>query len=675
MTIALFVSLSGIGQIDTTYVDTTLPSSDNINIKKFNSTQEIQEYIKNNLLTTQQNSWLYDDTSVMPELSFEQSAGISKSTDSPLGTVTGHVTSTDYSTTNIQVAGVDEADFIKNDGKYIYMISNNKLVIVDAYPATGAKIVSETSIDGTAANIFLNGNYLVIFTSAYGNTPIPLYNTVDYVGTSVMPPYKYTPTTHALVYSIKNKNKPVLEKDIKVDGNYFDSRMIGDYVYMITKQSVNYYDNPILVPEVQAGTEKAITPDVYYFSNPEYNYVFHTVTSFNALGGSGVNSKTFLMGSTNTMFVSADNIYISYPVYRQTIVYKPAVNVPQLALSSLEDAYNYLTESEKGSFVSNLTGGKPASTEVDQSRTVIHKISINKGKINYVSKGEVRGNLLNQYSMDEYNGNLRVATTSYVYTNKGSQQFNNVYVLDSGMQTIGSLEHIAPDEKIYSTRFMGDRLYMVTFKQLDPFFVIDLSSPASPKVLGELKLPGYSDYLHPYDATHVIGIGKDTTINEWGGASAKGLKLALFDVSDINNPKLVDKFVIGTSGTSSEALSDHKAFLFDKEKDILAIPVNVVSNDPVIENGYSYIKTSYWNGVYVFSVNPATGFKVKGTVAQDDDTKTGYYGSGSVKRSLYIDNTLYTVSSSKIVMSDLKDLKTRIGEIQLQGSVVSYYDK
>lgn len=669
MAITLFVSLSGIGHIGTMHVDTTIPSSNNTDIKKFNSVEEIKDYLKNNQLMSQAYTVGYDDAQVYPELSAEQSAGALKSTNSP--SVSGTVTSGDYSTTNVQVTGVDEADFIKNDGKYIYLISNNQLVIVDAYPAKGAKILSNTSLNGTPTNLFLNGDYLVIFTSSYGYTPV--YGSVDVMEKSSMPYYPATSTTHALIYSVKNRNDPVLEKDIKVDGNYFDARMIGDYVYMVTKQAVNYYDNPIIVPQVQVGIEKAVTPDVYYFGNPEYNYVFHTVTSFNALGGSGVNSKTFLMGSTNTMFVSEDNIYISYPVYQPVTVYSPPLPVPQLSLSALEDTYNYLTESEKSSFVGDISGSKPITTQVDQSRTVIHKIAINNGKIDYVSKGEVRGNLLNQYSMDEYNGNLRVATTSNVYTNYGSNLSNNVYVLDGSMKTIGSLEQIALGEKIYSTRFMNDRLYMVTFKQMDPFFVIDLSGPTSPKVLGELQLPGFSDYLHPYDATHVIGIGKDTTINQWGGAQAKGLKLALFDVSDIANPKLVGKFVINSSGADSEALRDPKAFLFDKTSDILVLPVNVVAYSPVVENDYSYIKTSYWHGAYVFGVNPDTGFKVKGTVVHEDDTNGGY-GSDSVRRSLYIDNTLYTISSNKIVMSDLNDLKTPIGEIQLQDPVVLYYE-
>ena len=162
--------------------------------------------------------------------------------------------------------------------------------------------------------------------------------------------------------------------------------------------------------------------------------------------------------------------------------------------------------------------------------TGLYKFGIDGGRIRYIAAGEVEGHLLNQFSMDEYGGNLRVATTVEGYGSSGSYQYNNVFVLDPGMKTIGSLKYIAPDEKIYSTRFIGDRLYMVTFKRIDPLFVIDLSDPKNPGILGKLKIPGYSHSLPPYASDHIIGIGKETELNDWGGVSTSGLKLALFDV-------------------------------------------------------------------------------------------------------------------------------------------------
>jgi uncharacterized secreted protein with C-terminal beta-propeller domain len=272
--------------------------------------------------------------------------------------------------------------------------------------------------------------------------------------------------------------------------------------------------------------------------------------------------------------------------------------------------------------------------------------------------------------MDEYNNNLRVATTSSVYSARGSYEYNNVFVLDSGMKTIGSLTHIAEQEKIYSTRFMGDRLYMVTFKRVDPFFVIDLSTPVAPKILGKLKIPGYSDYLHPYDATHIIGIGKETGTNDWGGVSTKGLKLALFDVSDVANPKQIDKVEIGDAGTDSAALSDHKAFLFDKSKNLLVIPARVVKNQATVTDTKSVSQPNIWYGAYVFGVTPETGFTLRGTVEHGTGSDRYYwYGSSQneVKRSLYIGDVLYTLSTKKILANSLSNINTTITTISLPG--------
>jgi uncharacterized secreted protein with C-terminal beta-propeller domain len=278
--------------------------------------------------------------------------------------------------------------------------------------------------------------------------------------------------------------------------------------------------------------------------------------------------------------------------------------------------------------------------------------------------------------MDEYNNNLRLATTSSIYTQSGQYTYNNVYVLDGTMTTIGSLTHIAEQESIYSTRFIGDRLYMVTFKRIDPFFVIDLSTPENPTILGKLKIPGYSDYLHPYDATHIIGIGKETTTNDWGGVSTSGIKLALFDVSDVSNPKQLDKVQIGDAGSDSAALTDHHAFLFDKAKNLLVIPVRAVSASQVTKGDYYNYQQQVWYGAYVFGLTPQTGFTLRGTV-QHGTGDNGYYYYGSstsdVKRSLYIDNVLYTMSAKQIKANSLDDINTTIATIPLPGTGDVYY--
>jgi len=272
--------------------------------------------------------------------------------------------------------------------------------------------------------------------------------------------------------------------------------------------------------------------------------------------------------------------------------------------------------------------------------------------------------------MDEYDGYFRVATTTYE-----PAQRNNVYVLNMALNITGSLENLAPGESIHSARFMGERGYLVTFKKTDPLFVIDLSNPQNPQRLGELNISGYSDYLHPYDETHLIGIGKETVEAEGEDfAWYQGIKIALFDVSDVNHPvEIGDPYVIGDRGTDSPVLYDLKAFLFDKSRNLLVIPVSVAKIDEsqypegVPPNAYGeYV----WQGAYVLNVSLDQGVQLKGKITHIEnpaDLEQDCYYSGcplAVTRSLYIGDVLYTISDAKIMMNSLDNLDY-INEVQL----------
>jgi uncharacterized secreted protein with C-terminal beta-propeller domain len=290
---------------------------------------------------------------------------------------------------------------------------------------------------------------------------------------------------------------------------------------------------------------------------------------------------------------------------------------------------------------------------------------------------EAPGTVLNQFSMDENNGYFRIAATvhRYVIRSGENSESNNVYIFNTGLNITGKLEDLAPGESIYSARFLGDRAYLVTFKKIDPFFVLDLSDPSNPKVLGKLKIPGYSDYLHPYDENHIIGVGKDTVEAEendnpratpGGFAWYQGLKIAIFDVSDVSNPVQTFSVTIGDRGTQSEALNDHKAFLFDKEKNLLVIPVLLAE----IKDKESAPKWSYgdyvFQGAYVYKVTLESGFELKGRITHytnsssgsDAFARSGYYfnGQNDIRRSLYIGNLLYTLSPTMIKINDLDTL-------------------
>jgi uncharacterized secreted protein with C-terminal beta-propeller domain len=291
------------------------------------------------------------------------------------------------------------------------------------------------------------------------------------------------------------------------------------------------------------------------------------------------------------------------------------------------------------------------------------------GELEYVTAGVVPGRLLNQFAMDEHEGYLRVATTVELWARE-SVRYNNLFVLDSNLEQVGEVTNIAPDERIYSVRFMGDEAYMVTFQQVDPFFVLDLSNPRDPEILGELKLPGYSDYLHPIGENLIIGVGKDTKLNSWGGVETLGVKVALFDVSDRENPELVDDVVIGGRGSSSPVLNDHKAFRYDAERNMLVLPVRSVEESSQIFDE----RREVTDAAYVFDVS-ADGFEEL-AVLQHGKTQDNWYswrGAATVLRSTYFDNYLYTISSRYVKAHDMDAVFTAVTSIDLPFSENQYY--
>ena len=683
-------------------------------LKKFASVDELKAYLLNveanrGQLEAAGGSAFFGDAAIdfdrttvpMPE-GAETLSDDTAQTKAPESAVSLTETGQDYSTTNVQVEGVDEPDFLKNDGKYVYVLSGDRLTIVDAYPAANATVAVKVALDIQQGqylqNMFLNNDTLVIFYQEYSEDFV--IQEYDFAPQPV-----YQPKTHALVLDVSDRENPEVLNDYEVSGNYNNARMIGDQVYLITTSDLYDYRNPI-IPLVAESSQTIVRPDIYYFDNPELYYAFNTVTSIDIAGDAdqAVNSTSFMMNPASTLYVSEDNIYIAYQKNQPYYYYQTNTKdrffeavVPLLpedvqeeikdiesndelspsekwdrVSELLQDTYNRMSEGEKSELFEEINSSLAEYDEriaKETQTTVIHKISIGSDGINYNSKGEVPGRLLNQFSMDESGDRFRVATTSEFYSpyRGTSSLYNNVYVLDGNMEIVGKLEEIARDESIYAARFMDDRLYLVTFERIDPFFVIDLSED-DPKVLGELKLPGFSRQLHPYDDNHVIGIGQETKENQYGGIDILGIKLALFDVSDVRNPVVVDTYEIGGSGTYSEYLDDHKALLFDKNKDVLSIPVSISPDysGPRPFEGDRYVEPKVWRGFYVFGVDPEAGFKLKGEIEHFNDTGDYYYAYGTQgSRSFYIGDVLYTVTLNNVIkMNDLQSLD-EINELEI----------
>ena len=507
-----------------------------------------------------------------------------------------------YSTTNVQVENVDEADIVKTDGKYIYYVSNGKIYIVKANDLTIASKIEIKSENERfyPIEIYINQNKLIVLGNSYNyekettsNKIGDIFEDVARVNTNNM--------AKAIVYDISNKEDIKQTRIVALDGNYTQSRMIGDNIYFISNKIPNYYKNieddnilPIYKDTaIDENTKKIECSDIVYFDGTEsYNYML--VAGFNINNNNPVNTETFF-GAGSTVYASENNLYI---------------------------AQSYWS---------------------DEHKNTIYKFNLKDSQIKPKCKGEVEGYLNNQFSIDEYEGNLRIATTSGYDENSNNQ----LYILDENLNQIGKIDNLAKGEKIYSVRFIGKVGYIVTFKQIDPLFVIDLSNPTKPIVKGQLKIPGYSSYLHPYDETHIIGIGYNTKSNGYGGITNDNMKMSMFDVSDLQNPKEMFNVNIGDKYTYSQITSNHKALFYNKDKQIIGFPVT-----------YSNKNNKYINSLVLFKIDLEKGFEKYGEIKQDINYKT------DIDRAIYIGDKLYTLSNLQITQYDFNTIN-KINEVKL----------
>lgn len=774
-------------------VVSVLVNERNAEIKQFNSQSQLESFLEKNI----DSSYGGAQKSTLEAVSFDnKDSGESIQTSSATGG------SDRYSTTNVQVIGVDEPDFVKNDGAYIYSAQDSTITIVRA---DGLEEISKTNVKGYITSLFLKGDQLIIFGTESGtydcyNCEIaagaPTEAIADSGTTSsniapqkegriIAPDYYYKPPrSFVFIYDISDRTNPVLDTELFYDGNYQDARMIGEYVYLIANQPLFRGEDGIDMPRIMYAEQESVivASDISYFPVPDYGYQLTTIFALelNDLNKDPVRAS-FLTGYTQTLYMSTNALYLTAPKYVPYETYErriiDEVMLPELnretqskaqeALKSVStiwekkeivqlivgDYYNLLSESKKESFQKAINERLQDFEEdwrAEMQKTVVYKIAIDADEINYIGKAEVPGSPLNQFSMDEYNGYLRIATTTDSWFGGGwggpiifagaesraieaentqstpalvtsdnpegqiiekalpepsmpwvpemiveRETRNNVFVLDTDLNVVGALEGLAEGERIYSARFIGDRAYLVTFKQIDPLFVIDLSVPSDPKVLGELKIPGYSTYLHPFDENTIIGIGQESNEDidegEFMAAIPEGVKIGLFDVSDPENPREIDSYVLGDRGSYSDALYDHKAFLFDKDNGLLVLPITLQEKAPgkaqgIPEEQFWYPSTTTFQGAYVFKLSKENGIDVQGTVThltaseqlEMENAKRGtnyYYPpyEAQITRSLFIENTLYTISQRNLQANDLATLSfiKRI-ELSAQNYVYDY---
>lgn len=474
----------------------------------------------------------------------------------------------DYTKTNIQVEGVDEADMVKTDGKYIYSYYrdavSSTISIVKAEGKDSAQIGKIVLADVQVQALYVQDRWLVVLAEDE-NTSSDNANV----------------QTRIYLYDVSNPEKPICRSKNSQSGYYSDSRLTGNILYTISVKQVyeaeKKTDKKEYIPEV--GGE-LLLEDSLYCPNPGMSAEYLVFQSIDLSQSGKTIDSMAVLGAEGTYYMSEKNIYIA--------------------------------------------------TETDAWRkTKISRYSYEKGTIKYACEKVINGTILNQFSMDEYEGNLRFAATTYDDNGKTT---NGLYIVDSSFKTIGSVSRLAPGERIYSARFMGESVYFVTYRETDPLFLVDVSDPANPVVKDKLKIPGFSDYLHPFGENMLLGIG---SIQDKEGNSY--VKLSMFDISNPEKVKEIHSKKLGKN-TVQNMGSDHKGIVVDAERNRIAFGV---------EN-YDDTTDSFYE---IFSYDKQKGFQNIAKLSLEESYSTE-------SRGLYIGDYFYLCkTSSGIYVYETKKYK------------------
>lgn len=589
-----------------------------------------------------------------------------------------------HSDTNVQVGGVDEADIMETDGDYLYLISGQELLIFDAFPADETNIVSRTLIASgengqTPIGMFLRGDRLTVVTTEYGYYP---YYDVRFGGPMVdfgFAPWPYpggTSSTSVTVYDVSDRTDPTIVDAFKVDGNYVTSRSTDGVVQLIVNNSFNFPVPEYQVVDAETG-ELVTDPELegeapwQYYPYGKYKFVVESAAAYHERladsivdevmphlqEGLGDDAQTSLLSSPDSIYTptGADDWSLSSIVLIDTAAEDPTV----VGSTSLFSDYNgviYVSHDAIYTAAARWVDLDASSDEEWGYRTEIKKFALTDTGAELAAIGTVRGQVLNQFSLDEYDGNLRVATTE----NWGREARNHVFVLaedGAKLNVVGSVEDLAPGERIFSARFFGEQAFVVTFRQVDPLFTIDLSDPASPQVEAELKLPGFSTYLQPLGEGRLLGIGRDAD-PETG--RQEEVQVTVFDVDDLANPTVHSQFSFDEADWGwSEAEYNHLAVGWYPEYDTLAIPLaghsRQVGVDADGDGRDDWYRWEYFSNLQVLDVDLAEGGDIeqRGVVEQDS----------TVRRSVRIDDYLYSISDESLKVVPINDPSSAVAEV------------
>ena len=517
----------------------------------------------------------------------------------------------DYSDTNNQVEGVQEADIIKTDGEYIYAAVDGDVYLLrenGGNPEILSKIEKKAGTeldekDGAheaeeyVNNIYVTETRLVLmkYTVDYSTYEDAVAEDVAIAGC-----YVGQGTYTVAVYDIADRSHPVLLNELGQSGTLISSRMVGDILYLVYSYyvpgEIDETDPSTYVPALYLGDAKTdvAAGDIMLLGKPGAAQ-YLTVSSIDVGSPAEFLDTQSILGCGSDIYCNSETLVV--------------------ALTTMEE-----------------------TNDVSKDKTELFRFSLKDGAVTMESQGSVPGYVLNQFSMDEYNGYFRIVTTENVthYFNEGGiasaeqeKTRNHLFVLDESMNIVGSIEDLARGESIYSARFIGDTGYFVTYRQVDPLFTVDLSTPSEPKILSELKVPGFSNYLHPFGDGLLLGFGQNS--DEESG-EIQGLKLSMFDTSDPAAVAEKHSELLGEKYMWSNAIGNHKAILVDSEKNLIGFPA---------ENEYM-----------LYSYSPESGFQKIAQLTLEAD------GPGDMDydlRGFYVDDVFYLYSPSGLAAFSMED--------------------
>lgn len=575
---------------------------------------------------------------------------------------TGDGGPSDWSETNVQEEGVDEPDLVETDGEFIYIVQRGELTILDSWPADQTAIVASLPLPSNPNTMFLNGDRILTFGWAY----------------DVFPPdedWRSVGAARMTLIDVSDRAAPTVLRTIDLDGWMVDARRIDDDVYVVLDTWLGMpwelydliWDENLELPEPDGDADEDEQAEL----RDEARAILRPLVEAFA---ASVEAQDLLPRQRDSADDSIQPLLECHDIYKPREVGEVSMlSVVHFDMSTgadggdvsatglLSDGWTVYASQENLYIARSSWWWWWGWSELELT-TNIHKFHLAGGDTSYEASGEVPGWLLNSFSLGEHDGHLRVATTDNDWwwgTEQGDEPANNVFVLQQtggALETVGEVRGIAPGERIYASRFLGDRGFLVTFFQIDPLFTLDLSDPTNPRVIGELETPGFSAYLHPFEEDHLLAAGMDGTAE----GQITGFSLSLFDVSDFTAPALTDRITVGSDWGWSEVLWDHHAFTF--HRDVLSVPA------------YWWDAEGGFSGLVVIAC-ATDGLTLLGTVDHadlvpaseclwdwEDACETDYWYA-QVRRSVVIEDWLYSISDYGLKVTALEDPTTEVARV------------